>query len=341
MLDARSDPQGAAVSAAARPGFRCAPASCIIDSGGAPARERGDARRADVRWLDPRCRPRSLRLRADERRLDAVGASVLAVARQAQVRCGCVPAGCLGADRKLRRGHAPVVWGCAARRWPAAAAAGRAAAEAGGGFVTGAARSYRVEDSAGSQHACGCATPAARHQQSVRRFPERRDARRIWSWRHAKAFAPSSISSATRPPAWRPTRARRPISMRWRSVSETLNVPVPSVGLTTFRQPYTPVTFGDAGRLRARRSVRSDPAHAHRWLGAEQRRGVRGCRNVEARLVLSACERGHACGCRARVPDGARGGGHVRRLDARQDRGRRAGRGGIPRSHVRQLRSRR
>ncbi len=27
-------------------------------------------------------------------------------------------------------------------------------------------------------------------------------------------------------------------------VSEALNVPVPSVGLTTFRQPYTPVTFG-------------------------------------------------------------------------------------------------
>ena len=131
VLDARADPQGAAVAAAREAGLPVRTGTCIVESRGPPARERGDARRADVRWLDPRCRPRSLRLRADERRLDAVGASVLAVARQAQVRCGCrsVPAGCFGAKRN-------VGWGVRRRSgaWrpsrASGSAAGRTAAQA-------------------------------------------------------------------------------------------------------------------------------------------------------------------------------------------------------------------
>ena len=38
--------------------------------------------------------------------------------------------------------------------------------------------------------------------------------------------------------------------------------PIPEVGLTTFRPPYTPVTFGALRRTCARRSVRSHPPDA-------------------------------------------------------------------------------
>ena len=98
----------------------------------------------------------------------------------------------------------------------------------------------------------------------------------------------------------------------------------PQVGLTTFRPPYTPVTFG-AFAGHARGDLFDPIAHdADPRLGRGARRRVRGCRPVEARLVLPAGRRGHARGGRPRVPRGARRRRHVRRLDARQDRGRRA-----------------
>ena len=51
--------------------------------------------------------------------------------------------------------------------------------------------------------------------QALHRLPERRDRRRRGCWRIAKAIARSSISSATPPWAWRPTRARPATSTRW------------------------------------------------------------------------------------------------------------------------------
>ena len=37
---------------------------------------------------------------------------------------------------------------------------------------------------------------------------------------------------------------------------------IPQVGLTTFRPPYTPVTFGSFRRPFARPALRPDPPHA-------------------------------------------------------------------------------
>ena len=119
-------------------------------------------------------------------------------------------------------------------------------------------------------------------------------------------------------------------------VAGELGRPIPQVGLTTFRMPYTPVTFGifagyDRGDLFD--PVRTTPTHD--WAVRAGRR-VRGRRPVEARALFPARRRGHARGGRARVPGGARRRRHVRRVDARQDRGGRPGRRDVPVAHVRQ-----
>ena len=108
-------------------------------------------------------------------------------------------------------------------------------------------------------------------------------------------------------------------------VAHALGKSIPEVGLTTFRMPYTPVTFGSfAGPARGELF---DPVRTHSdaRLGVGARRGVRGCRPVEARALLPARRRGHACGGGARVPRSAARVRHLRRLDPRQDRGRRPG----------------
>ena len=160
--------------------------------------------------------------------------------------------------------------------------------------------------------------------------------RAILSSPRAKAFSRSSTSSATPPPAWPPTRARPRISTPWPSSRKSLDVSIPQVGLTTFRMPYTPVTFGSIRRHFARRSVRSGAHHADPRLGGGQGRGVRECRPVEARPLFPARGRGHARGGRARMPRGAQRLRHLRRLDARQDRGRRRRCRGVHEPPVRQ-----
>ena len=45
-------------------------------------------------------------------------------------------------------------------------------------------------------------------------------------------------------------------------VAEALDKPVPEVGTTTFRPPYTPVTFGALGGSEPRQAVRSRSHHA-------------------------------------------------------------------------------
>ena len=106
-------------------------------------------------------------------------------------------------------------------------------------------------------------------------------------------------------------------------VAKSLDVSIPQVGLTTFRMPYTPVTFGSmAGISRGDLfdPVRTTPTHA--W--AEAKGAV--FENValwkRARYFPRAGEDMHAAvarECRA-VRSRMR---HIRRLDARQDRSRR------------------
>ena len=119
-------------------------------------------------------------------------------------------------------------------------------------------------------------------------------------------------------------------------VAEALGKPIAEVGTTTFRPPYTPVTFGAlAGPSRG---ALFDPVrtHADPRLGRRARRGVRGRRPVEARPLLPAARRGHARRGRARMHGRAHARRHVRRLDARQDRGGGAGRGRVPEPHLHQ-----
>ena len=113
-------------------------------------------------------------------------------------------------------------------------------------------------------------------------------------------------------------------------VAEALGRPIPEVGLTTFRMPYTPVTFGTfAGLSRGDLfdPVRTTPIHG--W--AVEQGAV--FENVElwkrALYFPHGGEDMHAAvarECRA-VREGV---GTPRRLDARQDRGGGAGRRRVP-----------
>ena len=115
-----------------------------------------------------------------------------------------------------------------------------------------------------------------------------------------------------------------------------LTKPIPEVGLTTFRPPYTPVTFGAfAGPARGELfdPIRRTPIHdwaeekgaAFEDVG-QWKRAWYFPRAGESMQEAVARE--------CRTTRGKRR--PVRRLHARQDRGRRPGRGGVPRAHVRQ-----
>ena len=91
-----------------------------------------------------------------------------------------------------------------------------------------------------------------------------------------------------------------------------------SLGTTTHRPPYSPVSFAAlAGRDRG---ALSTPArHGHPLLARRARRGVRGRRPVEAAVVLPARARTWTPRCCANAAPCA-GCRHHGRLDARQDR---------------------
>ena len=154
----------------------------------------------------------------------------------------------------------------------------------------------------------------------------------------ARAFARSSTSSATRRPAWPPIRARPRISTRWRSSRKTSTCRFPRSGSTTFRMPYTPVTFGSLRRHLARRSVRSRCAPRPRTSGRPRKGAV--FENVglwkRARYFPRA-RRGHARGGGARMSRRAQ---RLRPIfDAStlgQDRGRGRGCGRVHESAVHQ-----
>ena len=161
---------------------------------------------------------------------------------------------------------------------PSGFAAGERAAGAAGRMRGAAARirsqARRAPAAGVSAPARGRAPVAARPSSTSRTTsPPRTSGSRC-----AKASARSSTSSATPPPAWRPTRARRRTSTPSRSPPTPSSKPIPTVGLTTFRTPYTPVTFGTLAGHDARRPVRSGAARRRSTTGRGERRRLRGCR---------------------------------------------------------------
>ncbi len=102
--------------------------------------------------------------------------------------------------------------------------------------------------------------------------------------------------------------------------------PIEAIGLTRFRPPYTPVTFGSlAGPYRGT-PVRPGPTAADR----DARRRAGGCRHLEASPLLPSQRRNDRGRRGARMPGGAQRCRHVRRQHAGQDRGRRAGCRDVP-----------
>ena len=118
--------------------------------------------------------------------------------------------------------------------------------------------------------------------------------------------------------------------------ADALGKAAPQVGLTTFRPPYTPTTFGafagyhKDGHFEVTRKTPIDP------LGRRERRRLRARRALAPRLVFPEARRGHARRRQPRMPRHPRVLGHLRRLDARQDRGLRPRRGRVHEPHVHQ-----
>ena len=117
-------------------------------------------------------------------------------------------------------------------------------------------------------------------------------------------------------------------------VAEALGRPVPEVGTTTFRPPYTPVTFGalaGASRGKLFDPVRTTPMHdwavAHGAVFEDVGLWKR------ARYFPRDGEDMHAAVARECMAVRASA-GHPRRLHARQDRGRRPGCGRVPEPHL-------
>ena len=102
-------------------------------------------------------------------------------------------------------------------------------------------------------------------------------------------------------------------------VAELLGVPVADTGTTTFRPPYTPVSFAVlAGRDRVIFMIPCGAPHSRlaRQIGGR----VRGRRAVETAALLSARRRGHGRGGPPRMCRGPFRCRHSRRVDARSDR---------------------
>ncbi len=87
--------------------------------------------------------------------------------------------------------------------------------------------------------------------------------------------------------------------------ADMLGKQVPEVGLTTFRAPYTPTTFG--ALVANSKGPLFDPERRTPidWMGRGEWRGLRAGLPLAARVVFPASGRGHARGCRPRMRHGA------------------------------------
>ena len=128
-------------------------------------------------------------------------------------------------------------------------------------------RRRRARAEAGSEAAAarsGCCPPARRRpaREALRRLPERRDRRRRRA-RRARGLSLGRARQALHHARHgAPTRARPATSTRSPSWPRRTAAPIPQVGTTTFRPPYTPVTFGALAGERSRRPLRARPPHA-------------------------------------------------------------------------------
>ena len=288
-------------------------------------RWRGDARRMD-----------RLRSRRDVGWLDSVGPSLLAVARQGALGRwrASVSARCGGAGPSATvGGRRAMACSGSARHWRMATQLARAAA----GAKAGAARTFKVSDEpADYRGLVGANVRSADRRARFRRFPERRDgkgsqargARRLSLHRARQALHHDRHGDRPGQNVERQCAGHRRRSSRQADPGGRADDVPPAVHAGDVRN------YRGTNRGELFDPVRRTPIDA--WARGA-RRGVRGCRAVETRALFPARWRGHARGRRARMPDGAHVGRRLRRLDARQDRGRRAGRRGIPRAALHQF----
>ena len=121
--------------------------------------------------------------------------------------------------------------------------------------------------------------------------------------------------------AWAPTRARLGNVNGLAILADARRQRCREVGTTTFRPPYTPVTFGALAGRGPGDLFEPDPQDAAACLARGARRAVRDRRPVAARLVLPAARARAMHDAVNRECLAARNARrHRRRLDARQDR---------------------
>ncbi len=137
--------------------------------------------------------------------------------------------------------------------------------------------------------------------EAVRRLPERRRRRPIFSSPRAKAI--DSVEHVKRYTAmgFGTDQGKLGNINGMAILAQALGKTIPETGTTTFRPNYTPVTFGTIAGPRTRRVPRSGAQDGGARMARRERRGVRGCRQLEASVVLPEGGRGPARGSRARM----------------------------------------
>ena len=281
---------------------------------------------------------RRLRRAPDVGRLDALGASLLAIARQACLRRGAAgfQAGSVGAARALGRRLQRDLRSC--RRARRRRRGGARSGERPPASPRRSARAYAVGErcpasATGTVRDRRLAPIAARRRSSISRttFAPRTSSLAVQegmrSIEHIKRYTTTGMA----------TDQGKLSNMNALGIAAAaLEKPIPEVGLTTFRPPYTPVTFGAfAGPARGDMfdPIRRTPIHE--WA-AENGAAFEDVGQWKRAWYFPQAREIDARRGRARVPHDARERRPVRRLHARQDRGRRPRRGGVPRAHVRQ-----